>query len=59
MVLDRKASWLSQMRQFNPQDNFLKLFNTGDGKSLMEYGWLTTHARWCWKLKTWIDKRFI
>lgn len=47
------------LRQFNPQDNFLKLLNTGDGKALMEYGWITTHTRWCWKLKTWIDKRFI
>ena len=35
------------------------MLNTGDGKALLEYGWLTLHARWCWLLKTWIDKRFV
>lgn len=47
------------MKKFEPQSNFLKLLNTGDGKALLEYGPLTVHARWCWHLKTWIDKRFI
>jgi pyridine nucleotide-disulfide oxidoreductase family protein len=47
------------MREFNPQSNFLKLLNTGDGKALLEYGLFTIHARWCWQLKTWIDKRFV
>ena len=47
------------MRVFKPQRDFLKLLNTGDGKALLEYGWLTVHARWCWRLKSWIDKRFI
>ncbi|MCA9136621.1 MAG: FAD-dependent oxidoreductase [Planctomycetales bacterium] len=49
----------SPMRSFEPQSDFLKLLNTGDGKALIEYGWLTAHARWCWRLKTWIDKRFV
>ena len=48
-----------QLRTFTPQQDFLKLLNTGDGKVLLEYGWLTIHARWCWLLKTWIDKRFV
>jgi len=47
------------LQSFDPQPNFLKLLNTGDGKALLEYGPITTHARWCWHLKTWIDKRFI
>jgi len=47
------------MRTFEPQADFLKLLNTGDGKALLEYGPFTFHARWCWHLKTWIDKRFI
>lgn len=47
------------MKKFDPQADFLKLLNTGDGKALLEYGPLTTHARWCWYLKTWIDKRFV
>jgi selenide,water dikinase len=47
------------LEAFRPQSDFLKLLNTGDGKALMEYGRLTVHARWCWHLKTWIDKHFI
>ena len=47
------------MQTFQPQEGFLKLLNTGDGKAMLEYGWLTCHARWCWQLKTWIDQRFI
>lgn len=47
------------MKRFEAQSDFLKLLNTGDGKALLEYGPLTIHARWCWHLKTWIDKRFI
>lgn len=44
---------------FEPQKDFLKLLNTGDGKALLEYRRFTVHAGWCWNLKTWIDKRFI
>ncbi len=47
------------MQRFEPQRDFLKLLNTGDGKAMLQYGWFTAHARWCWRLKTWIDKRFI
>lgn len=47
------------MKTFDPQSDFLKLLNTGDGKALLQYRFLTTHARWCWHLKTWIDKRFV
>ena len=47
------------LKRFDPQSNFLKILNTGDGKALLEYGWLTAHARWCWHLKAWIDRRFI
>ena len=47
------------MKTFEPQSDFLKLLNTGDGKAFLQYGLVTAHARWCWHLKTWIDKRFI
>ncbi|QEG00707.1 NADH dehydrogenase-like protein YjlD [Stieleria maiorica] len=47
------------LQQFEPQRDFLKLLNTGDGKAILQYGPLTVHARWCWWLKTWIDKRFV
>lgn len=47
------------MKPFHPQSDFLKLLNTGDDKAFLEYGSLTAHARWCWHLKTWIDRRFV
>ncbi|KLU07535.1 NADH dehydrogenase-like protein [Rhodopirellula islandica] len=47
------------MDAFDPQSDFLKLLNTGDGKALLQYGCITAHRRWCWQLKTWIDKRFV
>lgn len=47
------------MKTFSPQKDFLKILNTGDGKALLQYGWFTAHARWCWKFKTWIDQRFV
>ncbi len=48
-----------EMMTFEPQADFLKLLNTGDGKALLQYSFVTAHARWCWHLKTWIDKRFV
>lgn len=47
------------LRRFDPQDDFLKIVNTGDGKALLEYKGATFHAKWCMALKTHIDKRFI
>ena len=42
-----------------PQRDFLRLLNTGDGKALLQYKSLTFYGRWCWWLKTYIDKRFM
>ncbi len=47
------------MSRFSPQRDFLKILNTGDGQALLQYRCFTAHARWCWKLKTWIDQRFV
>nr|WP_286177398.1 FAD-dependent oxidoreductase [Rhodopirellula sp. JC639] len=47
------------LQRFEPQRDFLKLLNTGDGKAILQYGPFAVHARWCWWLKTWIDKRFV
>ena len=47
------------LQTFAPQKDFLKLLNTGDGKALLEYKVLTTHGRWCLRLKNWIDRRFV
>jgi len=47
------------LTQYEPQSDFLRLVNTGDGKALMDYKGLAVHARWCWFLKDWIDGRFM
>jgi NADH dehydrogenase FAD-containing subunit len=47
------------LREFKPQNDFLKLLNTGDGRALLIYRSWSVHARWCWFLKTWIDRRFV
>lgn len=47
------------VKEFHPQDDFLKIMNTGEGKALLEYNRWTFHARWCWWLKCWIDKSFV
>lgn len=47
------------LRPYQPQSVFLKILNTGDGKGLLERGRWTFYGRWCWHLKTWIDRRFV
>ncbi|MCA9230986.1 MAG: selenide, water dikinase SelD, partial [Planctomycetales bacterium] len=45
--------------RWRPQSSFLSLLNTGDGKAIFTYKKISLHARWCWKLKDAIDRRFI
>ena len=47
------------MRSFEPQRDFLKILNTGDGKALLQRGPVVVHRRWCLHLKQWIDQRFM
>ena len=56
--LQRSLSGQS-LEQYEPQRDFLKLFNTGDGKAIGEYKRLTFHSRWAWKLKDGIDGKFM
>ncbi len=45
--------------RYEPQHDFLRLLNTGDGKALMDYKGWAAHARWCWLLKDRVDGRFM
>jgi len=47
------------LTKWQPQPSFLSLLNTGDGRAILTYQGLSIHARWCWKLKDWIDRRFM
>ena len=44
---------------YEPQHDFLRLLNTGDGKALMDYKGWAARARWCWFLKNYLDSRFM
>ena len=45
--------------EYQPQGDFLKLLNTGDGRAIASWRGLAAHARWCWWWKDWIDRRFM
>jgi NADH dehydrogenase FAD-containing subunit len=47
------------LRGYVPQSEFLKLLNTGDNRAIAEYRGRTFHGRWCWRLKDYIDRRFV
>lgn len=48
-----------RLSRYEPQQDFLRLLNTGDGKALMDYKGWAVHARWCWRFKDYLDSRFM
>lgn len=44
---------------YRPQATFLKLINTGDGRAIGEYRGFTFEGSWTWRLKNFIDRRFM
>ncbi len=45
--------------KFKAQKNWLYLIGTHEKKAVLNYFFISFHGRWCWKLKEWIDRRFI
>jgi len=45
--------------RYEPQEKFLSLLNTGDGRALLDYKGTVSHSRWAWRLKDRIDRRFM
>lgn len=45
--------------RYEPQEGYLSLLNTGDGRALLSYKGLASHSRWAWRLKDGIDRRFV
>jgi selenide,water dikinase len=45
--------------RYEPQHGFLSILNTGDGRALLGYKEIVSHSRWAWRLKDWIDRRFM
>ncbi len=44
---------------YRPQDGFLALLNTCDGRALLSWKGWAAHGRWAWWLKDAIDRRFV
>ncbi len=44
---------------YEPQQGFLSILNTADGKALLRYEGVVSHSRWAWWLKDRIDRRFL
>jgi pyridine nucleotide-disulfide oxidoreductase family protein len=48
------------LREHRPQKNWLVLIGTGDGRAIGGRGrYLAVEGRWVWRLKDWIDRRFM
>ncbi len=47
------------LSEYRPQRGFLSLLATGDGRAILSYRGRAARGRWCWRLKDWIDGRFI
>lgn len=46
-------------REWHPQSTFLSLLNTGDRQAILTYRSLSLHNHTSWRLKDWIDTRFM
>jgi selenide,water dikinase len=45
--------------EYRPQRGFLSLLATGDGQALLQYKGWTQYGKWAWKLKDYIDRKFM
>ncbi len=45
--------------RYQPQQGFLSILNTGDGRALLDYKRIVSHSRWAWRLKDRLDRRFM
>jgi selenide,water dikinase len=45
--------------RYRPQESFLSLLNTADGRAFLRWKGMTSYSRWAWRLKDRIDRRFM
>ena len=55
----QRSVWQRKLVSYQPQQSFLKLINTADGKTIAERGQRSFYGRWCWRLKNRIDQKFM
>ena len=49
----------TELANFVPQSDYLKLINTSDGKAILEYKMFTIYSKFCYWLKNYIDRKFL
>jgi NADH dehydrogenase FAD-containing subunit len=49
----------SDLQPFDPGGDYLLIFNLGDGEGVLRKGWLTFGGRLAFKIKDYIDRRFM
>jgi selenide, water dikinase len=47
------------LREYWPQNAYLSILNTADQRALLHWRGIALHSRWAWRLKDWIDRRFV
>jgi selenide,water dikinase len=56
----RRAARGEALEAYAPQRDHLILIGTGDGRAIGGRGrWLAFEGRWAWRLKDWLDRRFM
>jgi len=47
------------LQPYRPQSGFLSLLADGTGRAFVDFQGMTGHSNWAWKLKNYIDRRFM
>lgn len=47
------------LQPFKPQKNFVAILSTGGGQAFLTYGKFTFHGKIAWKIKQYIDRKFM